>query len=42
MEQMRLEMNEKLGAGKVEEATAIRNELESIMKEAGIEYRAEE
>ena len=42
MEQMRLEMNEKLGDGKVEEATAIRNELESIMKEAGIEYRAEE
>jgi hypothetical protein len=42
MEQMRLEMNQLLQDGKMEEASAIREELEKIMKEAGIEYRNDE
>lgn len=39
MEEMRLQMNQKLQDGKVEEASAMKEELERIMNEAGIEYR---
>jgi hypothetical protein len=42
MEQMRLEMNQNLQDGKMQEASAIREELEKIMKEAGIEYTNDE
>lgn len=38
LETLRSEMNEQLEAGKVEEATAIREELEAFMDEMGIEY----
>jgi hypothetical protein len=41
-EQLRQEMNEKLEEGKVEQASAIRKELEVLMKEAGIEYRSDQ
>ena len=40
LESLRQEMNEKLEQGKVLEASAIRDELESRMKEAGIEYKS--
>ena len=38
LEQMRVKMNQKLQEGNLEEAAKIREELEFLMKEAGIEY----
>jgi hypothetical protein len=38
LERMRQDMNEKLQEGKVEQAAAIRDELEGLMTEAGIDF----
>ncbi len=42
LESLRLQMNEQLGQGKVLEATMIREKLEALMKEAGLEYNADQ
>jgi hypothetical protein len=42
LERIRVEMNERLEEGKVEEASILREELEILMKDAGIEYKSEE
>lgn len=41
LEQMRVEMNQKLQEGNVDDAARIREELEFLMKEAGIEYNVD-
>lgn len=41
LETLRMEMNERFEQGRVEEATAIRDELETMMREVGIEYNAD-
>ena len=41
LEEIRVDMNEKLQEGKIEEASMIREELELLMKEAGIEYNTD-
>ena len=40
LESLRQQMNEFLEQGKIVEASGIRDELESRMKEAGIEYKS--
>ena len=42
LESLRLQMNEYLEKGKLEEATAIRNQLEGLMEDAGIEYNSDQ
>jgi hypothetical protein len=41
LERLRYEMNQKLEEGSVEEATAVREQLEAAMKEAGIEFKSD-
>ena len=41
LEQMRVEMNQKVQEGNVDDAARIREELEFLMKEAGIEYNVD-
>ena len=41
LETLRRQMNDKLSAGQYSEATALREELENLMKENGIEYDAD-
>lgn len=42
LESLRGQMNEQLEQGKVLEATTLRNELEALMKDAGIEYNVDQ
>lgn len=39
LELLRLQMNEQLQRGNIAEATAIRNKLEQVMKDSGVEFR---
>lgn len=41
LENLRLQMNDELDQGNMEQATVIREELEALMNEAGIEYSAD-
>lgn len=41
LESLRVEMNAEIGQGHMKQAESLRNELETLMKETGIEYTAD-
>ena len=42
LEEIRLEMNEKLRKGKIKEATLLRDKLEAVMEKSGFQYKPDE